>query len=54
MTRTLFTAAAILLFASPALAGHGGKLPFDGNIAKQQEIAKTKGLAAVYYVTAEW
>ena len=54
---TFLTALAIFalaVFAPTTFAGHGGKLPFNGDIEKQQQIAKMSGKGAVYYFTAEW
>ena len=50
MPRVLILIAAFLVCAAPAWAGHGGKLPFDGDITKKAAEAKMLGKPAAHVV----
>ena len=44
----------LTLVATTALAGHGGKLGFDGDVAKAQARARFEGKPMAFYFTAKW
>ena len=44
----------LVFTAGTVLAGHGGKLPFDGDVEKAQARAKFEGKAMAFYFTATW
>lgn len=55
MRRNLvFAAACALLLSLPAVAGHGGELPFTTEVDEALAQAARAGKPYVLYFTAEW